>query len=311
LIYLLCALLLAAPAPTARLVVERAADTDRCARPFAEPSLRSLVAARLGGRDPFVVAAAREARVRFSRSAARFVATIVLTEPDGRQGERRLSDSDCDQLVRAVALALALAVDPLALDAPAKPPRVVRADALASDRRERHAPELQPANVMLSRPAETGPTWRLASSLALELGATPDVAIGPTLRLELGDWRWRAVIEGGLGFAGPTPVADTRVLIVRGTLRVDLCWHQGMRTCLGLTWARSTASADEALAEPISETRDALLLGASIGISLGSHARLELGLGLPLTPRATFVVGEAVAWRAWPVIPSLRLVVLP
>lgn len=310
--FLLWALLLTAAPPTARLVVERAADTDRCARPFAEASLRSLVAARLTGRDPFVVDAPREARVKFVKAGARYVATIVMTEPDGRQGERRLNDADCDQLVRAVALALALAVDPRALDAPPKPaavaPRVMRG---REEEAARARGELEATKANDVIPVTPFWSWRLGGGVALELGATPAVALGPTLRLELGARRWRAVLEAGLGFAGPAPVADTSVGVARWSLRGDACWEPGLRACLGLTWARSRASADEGLAEAVSATRDAVLLGASLGTPLGRHARFELGVGLPLTPHATFIVGETVAWRAWPLVPSVRLIVLP
>ncbi|MCC6621274.1 MAG: hypothetical protein IT385_08465 [Deltaproteobacteria bacterium] len=295
-----------APPPTASLVIERAS----AAACEVDPGLLAArVAGHLGGRDPFAPDAPREARVRWSRAGARVVADISMIEPDGRRGERRLDETRCPDLIEAVALALAIAIDPLAALAPARPtPMRVARSHEGEARAERRDPD-EPQPRAPSAIVERGLVVTGGFTLGLVAGAAPAVAIGPGLRLELGD-RWRVALEGGVAFAGPSPLERARVAVTRLEARLEGCRVEGLVACAGLHYTRWRATTDEGLARPIDEARDSLALAATLGVALGS-TRLELGLAVPLTPPARLVLDGRAAFTAWPVFGLARLVIAP
>lgn len=297
------------PPPTARLEVEHAPGVPLCTD--AEV-LESRVAVRLKGRTPFSAEAERLARVVLSRSGRTHVAEITVTEPDGRRGVRQLEDRSCDELVEAVALALAIAIDPrraYGLEPAAPHPRRTAEPALRRPR----------AGVAESAPVTRPPPRAKPVDLALAVGLsvdahfgdTPDLGLGPGLRLELaGSW-WRALLAMELAFTAPTAVAHTLVGVTRIAGRAATCWSGSVLVCLGVTLGREVWSADQGLTEPIEETRQRLSLEAAVGVDVASAVRLELGLAIPLGgPAALTLDGERV-WRSWPLAPSARIVLFP
>jgi len=303
-----------APPPTAALVIERVSTACEA----SAEALAAEVAAHLGGRDPFDPAATRTAHVRWWRSGARFVADLALVEADGRRGERRLEDLRCPELVSSVALALAIAIDPLtALRAPGPAPGASRADRRAHEdehRSDRRAPApTPPAPAPAAPPTATAPpstsSFTGGFTLGAVLGAAPAPALGPGVRIELGS-AWRVALEAGIGLAGPAAIDRTRVAVVRLDARLEGCRVDGLVVCAGLAYTRWRATAEEGLARPVDAARDSLALAATIGVIVSS-ARLEAGLAVPLTPPARLVLDGRTAFTAWPLMPLVRLVVLP
>jgi hypothetical protein len=117
---LLCLARVAAAAPTARLVYSRAADAESCPD---EGALRRAVAARVGY-DPFFAWAHRTVVANVVRRERSFVASVDLIDEGGiAHGARELHvDGECGELLDAVALAIAIAIDPQSLVAPATSP---------------------------------------------------------------------------------------------------------------------------------------------------------------------------------------------
>ena len=101
-----------------RLTYERTAGTERC--PEAD-ALENEVAARLGYR-PFRPNAPGAVNVTFRAEGKTLRARLVLTNDSGRETASRDLQSkggDCDELVRTVAVAIGLALDPLTVSPPA------------------------------------------------------------------------------------------------------------------------------------------------------------------------------------------------
>lgn len=111
----------AEPVPEVRLDYRRSEEAVACPD---EQALRRNVAERLGY-DPFSDKAARTLKTRIDRVGGELTAELVLLAPDGSiQGRRTLhsSGTDCAELASSVALAVAIAVDPLVVTRPPPPP---------------------------------------------------------------------------------------------------------------------------------------------------------------------------------------------
>lgn len=106
----------------AQLRYEREQGTESCP---SEPDLRAAVAARLGY-DPFVANDGLDTIVvRTRRRGTRLEGTIERIEPSRRQGGRPTTIAslagDCGELGASLAVALAIAVDPLSIAREAPP----------------------------------------------------------------------------------------------------------------------------------------------------------------------------------------------
>lgn len=102
----------------ARLRYERSAAAAAC---VDESGMRDAVAARLGY-DPFVADAAEGVAIALDRRGGQWQAHIVLEDgARAKKGARSLSsrEKSCDELVSAVSLAVALAIDPMHFSPPA------------------------------------------------------------------------------------------------------------------------------------------------------------------------------------------------
>jgi hypothetical protein len=113
--------------PSARLVYVRGQGAESCP---GEIELRLSVAHRLGY-DPFNTGSRRTIVAVIERSGERLTARMELVSEQGvSQGERRLEAAPdrCDDLIRALALSMSIAIDPERTDAsPAAPPMVAAA----------------------------------------------------------------------------------------------------------------------------------------------------------------------------------------
>ncbi|WP_437478910.1 hypothetical protein WME75_31370 [Sorangium sp. So ce1014] len=111
-------LVLAAPpaqgqAPTggARLSYTRGPGAEGCAD---EQALRDVIAAQLGGTDPFVDGGGRQVEVVLRRKGRHFLGEIALLDSDGRRlGGQELTSATCGALVEDVGTALAIVLRPV------------------------------------------------------------------------------------------------------------------------------------------------------------------------------------------------------
>ncbi|WP_437955462.1 hypothetical protein WME76_28625 [Sorangium sp. So ce119] len=110
-----------APPGGARLSYARGPGAEGCPD---EQVLRDVVAAQLGGTDPFVDGGGRHVEVVVARKGRRFLAEIALYDGDGRRlGGQELTNAACGALVEDVGTALAIALrPPRAVREPAPPP---------------------------------------------------------------------------------------------------------------------------------------------------------------------------------------------
>ncbi len=299
-------LLVTAPPPRVALVEVNGA-TPAC---VALDQLRGDIRARLGGRDPFDEAAVRRVELRWSRQQRQFVARIDVIESDGQRGERVLVDRSCAELVPAVALAIAIAIDPRValgplLPGPQPAPVRVLRPTEAESRTERATLDDPPP-----RPAPPPPEigWWLGVASSIELGTVPGVGLSFAARLELGA-TWRAALEAGLGVGLPADVGTTSVRALGIVVHGQACHVAFVSVCAGMAYTRMNFSADDGLAAPVDEGRDMIAAIAGLGLRANDFLRFELGLAVPLTPRHTFKDGATTVWTAWPVQPSLRVLV--
>jgi hypothetical protein len=188
-------------APTSKLVYSRTSDAASCPD---EGALRRAVAARVGY-DPFFPYAPRTIVASLSRREHAFVATVDLVDENGvSQGARELrAQGECGELLDAVALAIAIAIDPELLSQPAPPaPPPPSPEAPAPT-----APAPPPPPAQVQPPPQVASVPEIAPQpIALEasagLLASVNMAPGLAAGLALGaGGRWRAVslaVEGAI-----------------------------------------------------------------------------------------------------------------
>jgi hypothetical protein len=198
-----------AAAPTARLVYSRASDADSCPE---EQALRRAVAARVGY-DPFFAWAPRTVVASVARRKKAFVATVDLIDERGiEHGARELrAEGECGELLDAVALAIAIAIDPKSLAAPAEstdvateqpsapsapPPPASPADAPSPEARAEASAQPSAGTVPSSPSSPRELTLEPSLGAVASTGVAPDVAFGVALGAAL---RWRSfsvAVEG-------------------------------------------------------------------------------------------------------------------
>ncbi|WP_437619531.1 hypothetical protein [Sorangium sp. So ce1151] len=112
-----------APPGGVRLAYTRGPGAEGCPE---EQALRDVVAAQLGGTDPFGEGGGRRVDVVLVRQGRRFLAEIALYDSDGRRlGGQELMSAACGALVEDVGTALAIVLRPVRSarePAPSPPP---------------------------------------------------------------------------------------------------------------------------------------------------------------------------------------------
>ncbi len=159
------------PRPTAELSYVRGPEAQSCPE---EATLRTAVATRMGY-DPFRSNAPVQARVEIQSTGGQLVARLRLRRAGAATAERVLAgDRDCGSLLHAVALALTLALDPLAALQPPVSPAEPRPS--PPERVEAATPPVP----------DNRPQWVLLAELGLDAGSHPGgllaIKAGPELR---------------------------------------------------------------------------------------------------------------------------------
>lgn len=242
------------------------------------------------GYDPWRGSAAIRISASVTRRGDRWLGRIELRDARNQlQGSRQLEAPwrEAHELAKAMALAIGLAIDPIAVQA--RQPAAARADHRSLHRRAR------------------APAWSVTAAVGLGLGAVPSPAAAGSVAVEA-RWRYLSVaVEGrflGLGSAaGPSA---TQVSVWRMGGAVLACGHlASLRLCpiadISGAWASSSGlrgAHREAAAIPAG--------GVRLGWRLGSHRRLALDLKADLyVPLARVVYTDDLRsfelWRAPPV----------
>ncbi len=290
--------------PKSRLVYSRGAGAESCAD---ETALRKAVAARVGY-DPFFVWADSTVVAEIDRRGTQLAARVRLLDAQGISGGVReivSAELDCHELFDAMALAIAIAIDPQSLVGPAPPPPTAPASV-------RSAPPSAPDPVAPSAPdLPSSPPPRVPSSrVAIDVGAgvastigiAPAPALGGTAfvaltgrRLSLGielrfDARASRAVAGG-GEVGSWLLAGVLAPCVRFSPFFGCALGVGGRvaaSAAGVPGATSDAAA-------------VVAIGGRVGseVSLGDTwvARIRADV-LGNVYRATFRLGGVDAWTA-------------
>ena len=216
------------------------ADIERC--PTAS-ELQDAVAARVGY-DPFDRAAAaapdaarREVVVAVHRRATGIVGVLELRGP--RPGTRELAspNGDCRELLDALAVAIAIGIDPASLTRPSAEPPAAAPVPVAP------AP-VAPAPVAPAPDADRAPAAPAKEPVDVQLGAGPVVLFGelpataPAIAIGIGvRWKWLEPTVEGIGTLPVTLDASvgrvTASLIAAGLVP---CGHADVFFgCIGLT----------------------------------------------------------------------------
>ncbi len=303
--------------PTSKLVYSRSVDADSCPD---EQVLRRAVAARVGY-DPFFAYATRTIVASLARRGQAFAATVDLIDEGGvSHGARELrAEGDCGELLEAVALAIAIAIDPQSLSRPASA-------ALAPALDEPTAPPPSPAVVVIpprptsdaaaippsSPPSEASMapwSFDVSAGLAGSVGFAP----GPSAGLSLGaDARWRWV---SLGLEGRVDAPASTSGSAGGTVTSWLvlgaivpCAHLGSFFGCALVQAGSAQTSGSGVPDARTQSLPWLAAGGRIGAHVrmtdDTLLRLHADLVANLDPMTLQLYGGDV-WPAPAVAASL------
>jgi hypothetical protein len=239
--------------------------------------------------------AARTFVIAIERRPVGVAGSLVVREPSGETVAREVAGKDCDEVATALALATALAIDPRALPAPKPPtpPTPSQAEPKAGGR----PPPPSPA------PADRAGWWSAALGPRIEIGISPDLSLGGSLRGAWHSGASRAFFSGGgielswsetpQHFVG-TASSSFRFLLARPFLcSFELALTEALHAspCLAAALGAVTGTG-ERLPAPATETRvwvaAELLLRFRLQATELWFVELDGALGLPFT-RYSFV----------------------
>lgn len=268
-----CALLLAREAsafPTSRLVYARGPGAEACPD---QDAVRRAVAARLGY-DPFFPSSDKTIIARILRDPDRLRGQVELVDERGTQvGLREFTakPGECEDLVRAMALSISIAIDPKSAETYGQGPTDEPATENAPEAVEPPAPAATPVPPTTQPAARARPPAepRLVASVGLGALSAFSVLPKPTFGLlafgALRQEQWSIALEG----EADLPVTDQGRGVRSSSLAVRLvpCWHWGIGVACQVTavrWLTATGT------DPNAKS------GSSALLSLGGRLGLEL-----------------------------------
>lgn len=289
------------PTPPARLSYERGPGAEQCP---GEDELANAVAARLGY-VPFRAGAARAVHVRIESVAKALRATLEVRAADGSlEKTRSLSSStgDCDELGRAVALALSVAIDPMSLTRPPAPSPAPAPTTAPSEPPAQASPvepprpaKPPPEPPQSAKPVEDGAAGRVhlrvGVSAFVAIGAAPSAGPGGLAFVGARYGRFSLSVEGrydGGAKADASAGGDVKAAFRGGSL--VLCGHPSVLLLCPLV----TLGVLDAQGEGVRDPRDASVLFGSVGARGG----VELPLWGPLRLRAHADADVALARKS-------------
>lgn len=287
----------AEPLPTAALRYERDSSAMSC--PDRETLTRG-VAARLG-RDAFRMDSDRSLVVQVAALGSGFQADIKVYDDSGDViGTRELitEAADCAELLSALELAIAIAIDPL-YNMPKAPsePAVVTVAVEVPEPAVRSDPPPPPSRV---DPVEAS----LGAGLHVAGSSEPDSTLGIT-----GQYKERRsvlawAVEGRFDLPSEVPAVAGGVIATQITSASGLlCMVSTSLEVCGLLSLGVLRSAGHTYADSRSVTTPYGALGGRLGyrVALRSSFALEFGADLlARLQRTTLLVDEEVAWESAP-----------
>lgn len=316
--------LLSTTSPTAQLTYLRGPGADAC----VQQRLEDAVATRLGYR-PFLASAPMQVVVEIS-GKGQLQAKLRIFEPKKRPKESVVNGpADCDALTEALALALAVAIDPLALtrglsppqpQAPAQAPMpdlpapepMARTPLPSTISVEPQAPETQRTAPATAPPAVSSGLWLTAMG-GLDLGAQPGALVSVALGLSFSRGVLGLELNPFLIIPSVTTLAPSgEVSTWSAGGAASGCWlWEGLGACGALRLGGLYFQA-KGLSNAQSGWTGFLSAGPRVWVRLPWHSPLVAALriqGELLFPvvRATMVVSNDVVWRQSMVAGTLQL----
>jgi hypothetical protein len=274
----------ASASPSARLVYSRSIDADSCPD---EDALRRAVAARIGY-DPFFPWAKHTVVANLTRRGRAFVASVELVDEQGvSHGAHDLeTDNACGELLDAVALAIAIAIDPRLLLPVTPNPATPKEPAPAPSAPAPPAPPAPAAsprgpNEKATLPAQVPRRVILEGTVgvAASAGVAPSIAIGLGLG---GALRWR---YASLGLEGRIDAPAGEGVQSRGSvsswlalLAILPCGHRGPVFACGVLQGGSMHASGAGLSVNQSESQGWWAAGGRIGVLVPFWDNLRLRL---------------------------------
>jgi hypothetical protein len=266
------------------------------------------VAARIGY-DAFFAWAKRTVIAGIARQGGAFVAKVDLIDEDGiDHGARELqTQGACSDLLDAVALTIAIAIDPQSLASPGpRPPPAPDPPPAGPPPPPSVVPELPPTESPRETPATT-PSRE--GSLGIEAFAggvvSTQVAPGTAIGLAVGGaLSWHVVSVGFEGRvdapAGKTAPGGGSVSswLVLGALAP--CLHFGPALACALLQVGSSQSSGEGEGDTRSRSALWLALGARVGAAIGVRPNTELRIRADVLANLDPVTLELNGGTAWP-----------
>lgn len=294
----LCGAARADPGGVAELGYERPADLDECPD---EAALRLAVVERLR-RDPFVRGAQRKIQVRITRSGPSLVAIVSVDEAGVDRGQRRIETrAGCAELGSAAALAVSIAVDPVAALADPGEGEVAKPAPPPAPQTKPEPARPPPLRLTLSRQArDAGFAPFVRVGARAWIGAVPSLGAGPSLGFGFRLGRWSAALDAVAVLPETQRVDGTSREIAVGLLGAQLspCVHlAGFRSCALLTSGVLFAQG-RGVAKPRSERAWYATAGVGIGYSFSAGRvsltpLVEAGLRLET---AQLSIADQLAW---------------
>lgn len=271
----------------------------------SQRELEAAVAARLGY-APFTSDASERVTVNVSRAAGSSRAIVGRLDVSGPHAGRReiaSRDGDCREVVDALAVAIAIGIDPDSLTRPPRPPAPAPSAPPPLPPKEevppppeppKQEPKAAPSGTVAPSPIAERLRWRLGGRFFVPLGELPDPtgAVAALLGLRYG--AFSADLEPFI------TLSSSRDLASGGRVRVSLvgaslypCGHLGvLYGCLGLG-VGSIRAESEGVPDPRKDS------------GLHATASLRVGVSVPVGgPLALEAFGDAVV----PLVQSSLLV---
>jgi hypothetical protein len=261
--------------PSAKLTYSRGPGAEVCPD---EADLRKAVAARLGY-DPFFPWAKKTIEADITRGKRGFHGEVKVIDAAGLvRGARSLdaTSQDCADIVRALALAISIALDDLGVDEPDAKGSVPPA---AAEPEPTPAPEPEPAPVVAAPtpPPSTAPPPSARPLVpavwiapVLSFGSAPAPAFGfhADFELRYGLAFVDLEVQADVPAAGGTsPEGQVRTFLVLGSIAPCVSWPKPFFGCALLSSGGFQETGID-LASPVTQSAPFLAAGGRIGVQV-------------------------------------------
>ena len=302
----------AAAHPSTQLRYNRGVGAESCPD---DEGMRSLLVARLGY-DP-VTAEADErivASIVRDESHARLRGRVEVHDAAGKlQGKRELSSAqnDCTELASSMALAIAIAIDPLSLSRPT-PPKTA-----TDERRDKPAAPNATADVAATPDASSAPRvetpspspeknapldtlhLRTGAGVVVAAGNAPSPTVGAGVLVGVGIRALSIDLEGRLDTSAAQSAPRGEVTSSLQLLTLAPCLHIGVAFGCGLASAGRLHAASHGVDLPADDASLYAAFGGRLGAewffsrALGARAHIDV---LASPTRITLLVNERAVW---------------